>query len=198
MRRYTLVGALTLVAACVFVGTVVRAVFYAPDAESPVLMEEVSSARGIGVPTRLHIPAAGVDASVQRTGITTKGAMAVPSNYADVGWYRYGTRPGEKGSAVISGHLNNGFGLDGVFADLSRLKRGDEIFVETDRGEEMRFVVVEVETYPYTEVPTEFLFNRKDVPRLNLITCDGAWVGSEKTYDRRLVVYAEFREADQI
>jgi len=40
-------------------------------------------------------------------------------------------------------------------------------------------------------VPLQKLFLQNDKARLNLVTCDGAWIAGEKTYNRRLVVYAE-------
>ena len=197
-RRLTLVGAITLVAVCVFVSTAVRAVWYAPEPEIQIAMEESVYASGAaGQPTRLIIPALGIDTSVEKVGLNAKGNMAAPSNYVDVGWYKYGARPGEQGSAVIAGHLNNGLGLDGVFMNLEDMKKGDDIVIETIEGKQLRFVVTDIASYEYTEVPVETLFNRDDTARLNLVTCEGVWVGDEKTYDRRLVVYAVLTEADQ-
>jgi sortase (surface protein transpeptidase) len=142
------------------------------------------------LPEQLRIPILGIDALVQHVGLTKSGKMAVPTNFTDVGWYRYGTAPGFVGSAVIDGHVDNGLRLPGVFKKLNGLAVGDEIFVRTAAGAELRFVVQEVAVYGYKEVPTEVLFNRADTARLNLVTCDGAWVAGEKTYDKRLVVYA--------
>ncbi len=196
-RKLTLVAAITVVAACVFVGTAVRAVFYAPEPEfqlqdTSFYMEESS------VPLRLTIPSLSIDADVERVGINIKGNMAAPSSYADVGWYKYGTVPGEKGSAVIAGHLNNGLGLNGVFMNLDQIEVGDDIIVETKGGESLRFEVTKIATYAHTEVPTEELFTKDDTARLNLITCEGGWVQSEKTYEERLVVYSVLKESDQI
>jgi LPXTG-site transpeptidase (sortase) family protein len=142
-------------------------------------------------PVRLEIANIGVKAYVQHVGITKSGKMAVPSNYTDAGWYRYGTVPGEKGSAVMDGHLDNAAGLPGVFKRLNELEIGDEIVVETKDAKKLTFAVTSVESYNYKEVPLERLFNRNDKARLNLITCEGAWIQGEKTYDRRLVVFAE-------
>jgi sortase A len=142
-------------------------------------------------PARLLIPSIGIDAVVQHVGIGKSGNMAVPTNYTDAGWYRYGTAPGYRGSAVMDGHVDNGLALPGVFKRLSELTKGDELVVITAGGEELHFTVTDTQTYHYQEVPIDTLFNRADKARLNLITCEGAWISGEKTYDHRLVIYAE-------
>ncbi|MBC7836963.1 class F sortase, partial [Acetobacteraceae bacterium] len=143
-----------------------------------------------GKPVRLIIPGIMVDASVQDVGIALSGHMAVPTNYSDVGWYRYGAVPGELGSAVIDGHVNNGFGLEAVFADLKELKKGDDIYVEDAKGSRVYFIVEEVLTYDKNEVPTDRLFHRQDAAYLNLITCSGTFNAQEDSYDSRTVVWA--------
>lgn len=143
------------------------------------------------VPRRLSIPALGIDANVQEVGVTAAGNMATPNNFVDVGWYKYGTLPGLRGSAVVAGHVDNGLGLSGVFKNLSDLQIGDDVFVVNENGDELLFRVVEIQKYPYTLVPGEVLFSRSDSERLNLITCEGAWLHGERTYDQRLVVYTE-------
>jgi len=195
VRKFTLVATITAVAAVVFVGTVVRAVWYSPEAEFQLSLPEPNYAgASVALPERIEIPSLEVDTIVEKVGINTKGNMAAPSNYSDVGWYKYGTRPGEKGSAVIAGHFDNGFAQDGVFKHLEELHIGDDIIVKTEEGETLRFVVSATSSYPYTEVPAEELFNRNDTSRLNLITCSGDWIKSAKTYDRRLIVHAVFKE----
>ena len=115
--------------------------------------------------------------------------MGVPSNFSDVAWYKYGTVPGQIGSAVIDGHVDNGLGFLGVFKRLGELRRGDDVYVETEEGSRIHFVVTAVEHYPYKSVPTEFIFNRTGSAYLNLITCGGNWIKTEKTYDERIVVF---------
>ena len=189
-------GVVVLCAGFVFGQTAVEALWYAPDTEVPV--PEIGSSAELALPedypTRFRVPVLGIDARVQHVGVNAKGNMAAPNNFTDVGWYKYGTPPGFVGSAVVAGHVDNGLGLPGVFKDLSELKIGDDIFVEREDGVELRFVVTEIQVYPYTHVPRDILFSRTDVARLNLITCEGAWVAGERTYDQRLVVYAELAQ----
>src|SRR5476651_2105472 len=86
------------------------------------------------LPIRLKIPSIQVDASIEYVGVTANGTMAVPSNTVDVGWFSLGSRPGEKGSAVIAGHLNSPTGAAGVFSNLGKLKPGEKIDVEDSAG----------------------------------------------------------------
>lgn len=146
-------------------------------------------------PARLLIPAIDVDATIQDVGIGKTGNMAVPTNYTDVGWYRYGTVPGQVGSAVIDGHVDNGAGLAAVFKRLSELKTGDDIYVETQTGRRLHFRVQDIGHYALEDVPREQLFNAADAPRLNLITCEGTWIPSRKEYDERVIVYSVLVDA---
>jgi len=189
-------GVVVLLAAFVFGQTAVEALWYVSDTEVPVpeTIELTEIASPEDYPVRFRVPALGIDTRVQHVGVNAKGNMAVPNNFTDVGWYKYGTPPGFLGSAVIAGHVDNGLSLPGVFKNLSELKIGDDIFVEKEDGSELRFVVTEIQVYPYTLVPRDILFSRTDVARLNLITCEGAWVAGERTYDQRLVVYAELAQ----
>jgi sortase A len=141
-------------------------------------------------PVRIIIPTIDVDAEVEEVGITWKGNMGTPKKFTNTGWYKYGTVPGEIGSAVIDGHVDNGFGLPGVFNHLKDLKPGDDVYVETGTAQKIHFVVSRVEKYYYKDVPLEVVFNAKDGTYLNLITCDGEWVPAEQTNDHRIVVYA--------
>lgn len=190
---------MTALAALLFVGavavfgtTVVHAVLYAPENSGPraVASTAPASAATSSLPVRLIIPALNINAAVQQVGINSKGNMGVPSNFTDVAWYEGGTVPGAVGSAVIDGHVDNGLGLDGVFKHLADIKVGDEVDVQDKNGTMLHFVVGDIQEYPYEQVPTDKIFNQHDQARLNLITCEGAWVAGGKTYDHRLVVFA--------
>jgi len=189
--RRILIGAVTGFAFGVFVYTAVTATVFAPEtavviAEAPHPLPESPGM----IPVKLLIPQLEIDAPVEEVGVTARGNMATPSRYSSVGWYKYGTLPGARGSAVLAGHVDNALGLAGVFKRLSELSPGDEIFVTGAGGEELRFTIERMEIYPYQEVPVETLFKDSDAARLNLVTCSGSWLLSEKTYDERLVVYA--------
>jgi sortase (surface protein transpeptidase) len=191
-----IVSVMTLCACAVFASTLVHASLYyqaedeATPAEAGIAVSGAPARENPEAPTRLLIPAIGVNAHVQDVGIGKSGNMAVPTNFTDVGWYRYGPTPGQKGSAVIDGHVDNGFGMDAVFKKIGTLVPGDDIYVETKDNPAAHFVVTGVETYAAADVPKELLFTRDDASRLNLITCAGAWEPDKKAYDERVVVYA--------
>lgn len=142
-----------------------------------------------GLPVRLVIPTINVSANVQYVGITPLGEMEVPSNAFDVGWFKLGSRPGEIGSAVIAGHIDDQSGKAGVFIDLYTLKVGDELYVEDDQGKMTRFIVRE--SRAYDPGFAEEVFSANDNAHLNLVTCDGLWDGVKKSYAKRLVVFAD-------
>ncbi len=141
-----------------------------------------------GVPVRLKIPKLGIDANVIEVGITDTGNMDVPQTLEEVGWYKYGPKPGEKGSAVIDGHL--GVGERGVFVELNKLQAGDHIFVDDENGQTTSFIVRETKIYDRLEHPDE-VFVSKDGAHLNLITCSGDWISSIQATPNRLVVFTD-------
>lgn len=197
MKR-TIIFIITLLAFFIFGATLARAYFSPADELSlPDDFERTTDVPPSELPEMLEIPAIGVDTDVQHVGIGRSGNMAVPTNYSDVGWFRLGTVPGQTGSAVIDGHVDNGFGLAAVFKRLHELKRGDSVYVTTREGTRLHFRVESVEEYALKDVPSETLFNRADVPRLNLITCSGNWLEDEDMYDRRTVVYTVLVDVEE-
>jgi len=154
-----------------------------------ILREKTTNETSFGLPVALIIPSINVNSKIQYLGITSKGEMEVPNNINDVGWFKFGSRPGEKGSAVIAGHLNGTNGKDGVFINLYKLKAGDKLSVVDDKGIITSFTVREIRTY--SPGFAEEVFSSNDAPHLNLITCDGLWNGAKKSYDKRLVIFSD-------
>lgn len=193
MRNLKLAGSALLIVGgiALFAWTIIHSIVLAPqEAPGPAPAAQSVVAEG-DVPVRLAIPSLTIDAAVQQTGLTKSGAMGTPSNFTDVAWYKYGPAPGEVGSAVIDGHVDNGLSLAGVFKHLGDIQKGDDVYVTTKSGKELHFAVVDIETYPYKDAPTSTIFKQEGAVRLNLITCDGTWVRGDKTYNERLVVYTE-------
>jgi LPXTG-site transpeptidase (sortase) family protein len=145
-----------------------------------------------GFPVRLKIPKINVDAAIEYVGVTDEGVMAVPSSTTNTGWFDLGPIPGEKGSAVIAGHLNSEEGEAAVFTNLYLLHKGEMIYVEDNQGTSIAFVIREIREYDPGYA--EDVFSRNDGVYLNLITCGGVWNDIKKTYSKRLVVFAEIKE----
>jgi sortase (surface protein transpeptidase) len=142
------------------------------------------------VEPRLIIPALNVDAVVVPVGLDANGAMAAPEDWFEIGWFRYGPRPGFAGSAALAGHLDTGTGAPATFWDLNKLAPGQEVVYQAEDGSRLTFVVDEVATYPWDEVPLERVFARSGEPRLALITCGGQWSREHRNYSHRTIVYA--------
>jgi LPXTG-site transpeptidase (sortase) family protein len=149
-----------------------------------------TSTPGNLTPARLRIPSLGVDAKVESVGTKADGTMGTPSNFKDVSWYSLGAKPGAAGSAVFAGHVNNGLMSSGVFANLSQIKKGDYITLADDAGRTKVYQVSSVNEYA-ANASTESIFATTGPSQIVLITCDGDWVPSAKTFDKRLVVVAK-------
>lgn len=141
------------------------------------------------LPLRLIIPTINVDANIQSLGINQAGEMEIPTNITDVGWFKFGSKPGEKGSAVIAGHLNGQNNQLGVFANLDKLEVGDKIIVTDTQNISTTFIVYEKRLYDSGYA--DDVFNQSDSPHLNLITCDGLWDQNKNNYTQRLVIFAD-------
>ena len=141
---------------------------------------------------RLVIRAMGVDAAIESVGLDEHKNMATPAAAEDVGWYRYGPAPGDRGDAVIDGHRDWTAG-PAVFWKLDKLRPGDDILVELpDR--EVHFRVTRLTSVPYTAHPAG-LFARTGPSRLSLITCSGPFDVLHQNYVDRLIVDADLVES---
>lgn len=144
-------------------------------------------------PQTLSIPKINVVASVEPVGEDNQGRMDVPTHADNVGWYRLGYKPGEKGSAVMDGHLDTVTGAPAVFYSIGQLSEGDQIIVTDKNGKNLTFEVTNIQTYPFDQVPLKAVFGPSEKPMLNLITCVGTWDVGSRNYSSRLVVYTQLK-----
>jgi hypothetical protein len=163
-----------------------------PETPMPARIVRKLETATSSLPVRLLVPRLGINANVQKVGISKRGTMGVPNNFTDVGWYKYGTIPGKVGNAVLDGHLDNALSLDGVFKHLSDLVVDDDIFVVNAAGNKARFKVAQSGVLASDSTSTDGIFGTSTKARLILITCEGVWQQSKKTYTERRVVYADF------
>ncbi len=141
-------------------------------------------------PTRITVPALGVEAEIIAQGVAVSGQMEVPDNVTDVGWYRFGSSPGEAGSAVLAAHVDLAGQGPGVFYDLSSLVAGDRFAITFDDGTTADFRVVAGATYDKQSLPLDAIFSRQGPSVVTLITCGGGFSASTRSYDSNVVVYA--------
>ncbi|MFC4009680.1 class F sortase [Nonomuraea purpurea] len=142
-------------------------------------------------PTAVYIPSIGVAAPLMELGLDARGAIENPPfdppNLA--GWYRYGPVPGRRGAAVITGHLDTRTG-PAVFADLRKVKRGDQVQVlRADRSVAV-FVVDKVEHTPKRSFPAKKVYAKLGYPGLRLVTCGGTFDRRAHSYQDNTIVYA--------
>src|SRR3954465_14419705 len=84
-----------------------RSLFYDPEQAivPPALVAfeaaTIASSTPPGLyPSRVEIPALKINAAVQSLGVVAGNRMQAPSNFRDIGWYKYGPVPGTSGTAV--------------------------------------------------------------------------------------------------
>ena len=146
---------------------------------------------GSGLPARLTIPKINVDAAVEQVGLAPDGAMDVPKGPDDVAWFNLGKRPGDVGSAVMAGHFGWKNGIPAVFDNLNKLQKGDNIYVEDEKGVVTTFIVREIRTYDQNADAGSVFSSSDGKVHLNLVTCEGVWDKIQKSYSNRLVVFAD-------
>jgi sortase A len=183
----------TLLSAGLFVWVLLHATMFTPEQTTvPTTQAAIVSATiaTTSMPVRLQIPKLNIDANVQHVGINTKGNIGTPNNFTDTAWYQGGVQPGQVGTAIVDGHVDNGLSLAGVFKHLDTIAMGDDLYVVEKDGTKLHFVVSDIENYPYEAVPMADILAQHTKRQMVLITCEGAWVAGQKTYDHRLAVYA--------
>ena len=141
-------------------------------------------------PTRLTIDRLDIDMPVRPVGVARDGEMALPRTPAELGWYRFGARPGDsRGATVLAAHLDMpGYGV-GPIAAVERLRRGD-ILVVRSGGTTTRYAVSDVRSIRKSQLDLPALFSRNGAPVLHLLTCAGAFDREARAYDRNVVVTA--------
>ncbi len=146
------------------------------------------------LPIRLIIRKINVDANLEYVGLTSAGAMDVPKGPAHPAWYDRGVRPGESGSAVIAGHYGWKDNIPAVFDNLSRLHKGDKLYVVDEKGTTTTFIVSKLLTYGEHQDASDVFESNDGRSHLNLITCQGVWNKNKKSYASRLVVFTDKEE----
>jgi len=167
-----------------------------PITVSPPVLNQLAEASPKNLisplPSRLKIPAIGVDASLESVGLVGGGQMGVPVVPANAAWFDLGPRPGEVGSAVIDGHFGIwANGQTSVFDNLYKLRKGDQLTVEDQNGAKIAFVVTELRIYDQNQDATDVFSSIDGQAHLNLITCEGVWNRLKQSFPSRLVVFTD-------
>ncbi|MFC9793992.1 class F sortase [Streptomyces sp. NPDC087908] len=140
--------------------------------------------------SRIKIPAIQVAAPIMDVGLDQDGWVAAPppqdTNLA--GWYQNGISPGQRGTAVVVGHVDNAQG-PAVFYGLGSLEKGQHVEVERYDGRIAVFEIYGVEVYAKDAFPGVQVYADTGAPELRVITCGGGYTRA-RGYDGNVVVYA--------
>ncbi|AZS83589.1 class F sortase [Streptomyces griseoviridis] len=146
------------------------------------------------VPDRVRIPSIQVDAPVMPVGLDADGWVGAPPpedpNLA--GWFTGAVSPGEKGTAVVVGHVDNRQG-PAVFYGLGAMKQGNRVEVARKDGKTAVFEVYGVEVFEKNNFPGDRVYGSKGTPELRVITCGGGF-SKQNGYDGNVVAFARLVE----
>jgi hypothetical protein len=140
--------------------------------------------------TRIGIKGIQVDAPVMPVGLDEDGWVDAPPpedpNLA--GWFTGAVSPGEKGTSVIVGHVDNQQG-PAVFYGLGSLKKGNRIKVLRSDRKTAVFKIYGIEVFEKSNFPGSRVYSDKGRPELRVITCGGGF-SKRSGYDGNVVVFA--------
>lgn len=145
-----------------------------PSAGAAATFRSVREYAGVAEPVRLRIPAAGVDSGLERVGLTAADWIAAPRQWQVAGWYEGSPRPGQKGTAVIVGHVDSRKG-PAVFHALPELRIGSAVHVDRRDGSTVSFRVTSRRQVPKDSFPAEEVYAPTLQPALLLMTCGGVF-----------------------
>ncbi len=189
-------GVLLVAAGISALGIAVAAQVHAPQPSASAAGDTGSSGHGPSLPRSLpvavDIPAIGVDAKLLHLGLNSDGTIQVPSletSSGEAAWYKYSAAPGQIGSSVIEGHVDNYQG-PAVFFRLGALRPGDTVNVTLADGTMAVFRVTGVREYFKSRFPAKAIYGATDFAALRLITCGGTFDYATGHYLSSTVVFA--------
>jgi len=139
-------------------------------------------------PVSLRIPAIGVSLRLSTLGLNPNGTVQVPGRDQAPGWFRLGPTPGQIGSAVILGHVDDYKG-PAAFYRLRALRAGDTVDVSLGDGAVAHFAVTTVASYLKTQFPAQQVYASHGYSALQLVTCGGQFDSSTGHYLSNVMVY---------
>ncbi|MFE0773216.1 class F sortase [Streptomyces sp. NPDC058861] len=145
-------------------------------------------------PVRVRVPAVRVDAPVTAVGLDAEGWIEAPPPEDDrsAGWFTGAVTPGERGTAVVVGHVDAPGG-PAVFYELGAVGRGSRVEVLRRDGRTAVFTVYGAEVVPKEGFPARRVYADSGRPELRLITCGGTYT-EENGYEGNVVVSARLTD----
>jgi hypothetical protein len=168
------------------------------SAPTPSVSPTTDLALPRSAPTHLVIPAIAVDAPFTTLALNASGQLNPPPGNDKnlVGWYQGGVTPGERGTAIVAGHVDTKTG-PAVFLLLDDLRPGSTVNITRQDGIVATFKVDSVETFSKADFPDQRVYGKSTTPQLRLITCGGSYNRQVKDYTDNVVVFAHLDSANQ-
>jgi hypothetical protein len=146
------------------------------------------------LPVRVRVPSIGVDARIIPLGLGPGRTVRVPSLSTPMlaSWFDQGAAPGQRGSAVLFGHVDTAVTGPAVFYRLGDLRPGDLIYVTRADGQTAVFRVNSVALFPQWSFPSQRVYGHSTDPQLRLITCGGDFDTQTHLYLDRTIAFASY------
>lgn len=141
-------------------------------------------------PLQLVVKRLGINAKVASAGLWADGSLAVPSTPNTVGWYNLSPTPGERGPAIIAGHVDSQAGPS-VFWRLREMKPGNTIEIKRADGKTAVFTVTKVSQFAQDQLANPAVYGNTNQAEIRLITCGGTFNTQTRHYDRNTVVFGK-------
>lgn len=148
-----------------------------PVTAAPSVVVTTKAPVTVGVPVSISIPSQGVTDEVVPVGLAPDGSMEVPDVH-ESGWWTLGPKPGERGAAVVIGHVDFA-GVPGALGRIGQLHPGDLVIVKDASGVERTFATDSVTQIPknqYAARTVPLVFGPVPDVELRIVTCSGTVV----------------------
>ena len=156
----------------------------------PVRQATPEAAVAVPAPVRVQVEGTGIDLEVVPVGVEDNGAMTIPDNHVQAGWYRYGPAPGsDSGSSVLAAHVDSRTEVLPI-AGLKNVAPGTRVTVTREDGSQVAYQTQKVENIAKRSLDGHRLFDRTGDHVLKLVTCGGKWLDTENDYEDNVVLTA--------
>jgi hypothetical protein len=144
------------------------------------------------VPVSVTVPAIGVRASIVALGENPDHTVQVPplSEPQETSWFDLGPTPGQRGPAVLLGHVDTAATGPAVFYKLGDLRPGNTVMVTRADHQTAVFRIDRVEEYQKVSFPSLLVYGPTKNAQLRLVTCGGAFDPQTGHYLSNIVAYA--------
>ncbi|MEV0915696.1 sortase [Streptomyces sp. NPDC049967] len=140
------------------------------------------------IPASVAVAGVSLRAAIQPVRTAEDGEIPLPDNPQQASWPDSSVTPGERGTAILAGHVDSTAG-PAAFYNLSAVKPGMPVTVSRKDGSTAHFTIDAVAVYPKDDFPSSTVYGPTPGPSLRLITCTG-WNADTREYHDNVVVYA--------